>query len=74
MVPCGKCPSCLANQRQEWVFRLKQEYEASVFAIFVTLTYSDENLPKDLSVNKKDIQDFHKRLRKHFLQVTCVFT
>ena len=66
MVPCGKCPSCLANLRQEWVFRLKQEYFDSVFAIFVTLTYSDENLPKDLSVNKKDIQDFHKRLRKHF--------
>lgn len=66
IVPCGKCPTCLANQRQEWVFRLKQEYLSSVFSIFVTITYNDENLPKDLSVNKKDIQDFHKRLRKHF--------
>lgn len=52
--------------RQEWVFRLKQEYKASNYAVFVTMTYNDENLPKDLSVNKKHVQDFHKRLRKHF--------
>lgn len=66
VVPCGKCPACLANQRQEWVFRLKQEFLNSVFSIFVTLTYDDEHIPKDLSVNKNDIQKFHKRLRKHF--------
>lgn len=66
IVPCGKCPACLANQRQEWVFRLKQEYLASRFALFVTLTYDEEHCPKDMCVNKKDVQDFHKRLRKHF--------
>lgn len=71
VVPCGKCPACLANQRQEWVFRLKQEYLASNFAIFVTLTYNDENVPLDFSVNKKDVQDFHKRLRKHFPLDLC---
>lgn len=66
MVPCGKCPSCLANQRQEWIFRLKQEFLASEFALFVTLTYDEEHIPLDFSVNKKDVQNFHKRLRKHF--------
>lgn len=66
VVPCGKCPICLANQRAEWVFRLQQEFFDSSFAIFVTLTYNDENLPADLSVNKRDVQLFHKRLRKHF--------
>lgn len=66
IVPCGKCPACLANLRQEWIFRLKQEYLDSVFALFVTLTYDDEHLPKDLSVNKRDVQLFHKRLRKNF--------
>lgn len=65
-VPCGKCAVCLANLRQEWVFRLKQEYLDSEFAIFVTLTYDDDHLPLDFSVNKKDVQLFHKRLRKHF--------
>lgn len=66
VVPCGKCPACLANMRQEWVFRLKQEYLASEFAIFVTLTYDDEHVPVGMNVCKKDVQNFHKRLRKHF--------
>ena len=66
IVPCGKCPACLANLRQEWVFRLKQEYLDSAFAIFVTLTYDEDHVPENMSVNKKDVQDFHKRLRKHF--------
>lgn len=66
IVPCGKCYACLANNRQEWIFRLQQEYKASNLAIFVTLTYDDLHIPKDLSVNKRDVQLFHKRLRKHF--------
>lgn len=65
-VPCGKCSSCLANKRSEWVFRLKQEYLSSDFSLFVTLTYDDEHLPLDLSVSKKDIQLFLKRLRKKY--------
>lgn len=65
-VPCGKCPACLANHRAEWIFRLKQEAKFSEFSCFVTLTYNDEHVPRDMSVNKKDVQDFHKRLRKHF--------
>lgn len=56
----------MANQRQEWVFRLKEEYKASIFSIFVTLTYDDAHLPADQSVNKADVVKFHKRLRKHF--------
>lgn len=66
VVPCGKCPACKANDRLEWVFRLKQEYLSANQSIFVTLTYDDEHIPLDLSVNKRDIQLFHKRLRKHF--------
>lgn len=66
LVPCGKCPACRANYRCELVFRIQQEYLANAFSIFVTLTYNDEHLPKNLSVNKEDVQKFHKRLRKHF--------
>lgn len=66
LVPCGKCPSCLANLRSEWIFRLKEEYKSSVFSVFVTLTYDEEHVPEDYSVHKEDIQLFHKRLRKHF--------
>lgn len=66
VVPCGKCPACLANQRSEWTFRLQQEAKYSEFSCFVTLTYDEEHVPLNFSVNKKDVQDFHKRLRKHF--------
>lgn len=64
VVPCGKCPSCLANERTEWIFRLKQEYKASSFSLFVTLTYDDEHLPFGYNVNKRDVQLFLKRFRK----------
>lgn len=64
IVPCGRCPICKANQRQEWVFRLREEQRESAFSLFVTLTYDDEHVPKDYSVNKRDVQLFFKRLRK----------
>jgi len=61
--PCGKCLNCRARSRQEWVFRLRQEYLSSNFGLFVTLTYDDENLPPD-GVSIRDVQLFLKRLRK----------
>lgn len=62
-VPCGKCPNCLANQRQEWVFRLRSEYLNSKFSLFVTLTYDPEHYPAT-GTCKRDVQLFLKRLRK----------
>lgn len=44
-VPCGKCYACLANNRAQWIFRIECEYHAHPFALFVTLTYSDDFLP-----------------------------
>ena len=32
---------------------------------FITLTYSDQNLPENNSLHKKDVKDFLKRLRDH---------
>lgn len=63
--PCGKCINCRARSRQEWVFRLRMEYQSCNFGLFVTLTYADEYLPPD-GVSVRDIQLFIKRLRKHF--------
>ena len=64
-VPCGKCPVCKANERQEWVFRLKEECKVSPYSLFVTLTYDDEHVPEGLNVNKRDVQLFLKRFRKN---------
>lgn len=63
-IPCGKCPACLTNRREEWSVRLLEEYKDSKYATFVTLTYNDENFPKDFSISKREVQLFIKRLRK----------
>lgn len=63
-VPCGKCLACLSNKREEWIFRLEQEFKYSKSALFVTLTYNDWHLPGDRSLRKRDVQLYMKRLRK----------
>lgn len=68
VVPCSRCYACLSRRRDSWTFRLKQELRIATSAHFITLTYSDEHLPRsDLGwpmVSKTDIQLFLKRLRK----------
>lgn len=64
-VPCTKCISCRISYTREWSVRLMNEYETSNGkACFITLTYSNENLPSDLSLHKDELQRFFKRLRK----------
>lgn len=64
LVPCGKCVACLHNKRQEWSFRLLQEWKRSVTAAFITLTYHPKFVP-DSGVSKRHLQLFIKRLRKN---------
>lgn len=75
-VPCGKCGACRHNRRSEWSFRLKQEARDSLTAIFCTFTYRDDNLPftedGEVTLRKKDWQDFMKRLRWRQSQITHV--
>lgn len=65
MVPCGKCPACLSNRRNDWSFRLQQEHKASKSAYMVTLTYDDKHVPADGSVHVEHLQLYFKRLRQH---------
>lgn len=76
VVPCGKCVECLARRRNAWSFRLYQEMQSSLSAFFVTLTYGinekerfGEEPPMSangfLTLDKKDLQLFFKRLRKY---------
>lgn len=64
LFPCGKCEACRSKKMGEWVFRLKQELKYSSDAHFITLTYDEEHLPSDGSLNKVDCQLFLKRFRK----------
>ena len=70
IVPCGKCPDCLARKVAGWSFRLMQEEKKSSSAYFITLTYGDDNDTAPITRNgfmelsKRDLQLFFKRLRK----------
>lgn len=65
-VPCNKCLHCLQNRRAEWTFRLRIQQKNAVSAAFLTLTYTDDNIPiidGKKSLRKSDLQKFFKRLR-----------
>lgn len=63
-IPCGRCIGCRLEYSRQWAIRCVHEAQLHERNSFITLTYNDENLPKDGSLNKKHFQDFMKRLRK----------
>ena len=78
-LPCGQCIGCRLQYSREWANRLMLERQYHDSAIFLTLTYNEMFVPKrqfvlpetgecgtSLSLCKRDIQLFMKRLRKHY--------
>lgn len=67
-VPCGRCPECTQRRASGWSFRLMNELKRVSSAYFITLTYATTHVPITkkgfLSLRKKDVQLFIKRLRK----------
>lgn len=68
--PCGQCLACRINKRRAWTLRLLLEFFTHEKASFVTLTYTDDDLPLSLNgypvLCKRDLQLFFKRLRKKY--------
>lgn len=58
---------CVASKRHQWQARLKEELKDSSSALFITLTYSDENLVYGTNglatLDKYGVQCWIKRLR-----------
>ena len=44
-VSCGKCSACRNKRVSSWVTRLDKESQLHKYTFFVTLTYSDDNVP-----------------------------
>lgn len=65
-VPCGKCSGCRLEHSRQWAVRCMHEKRMHNEAAFLTLTYSDDNLPALRSLVKSDLQNFMKRIRDHF--------
>lgn len=70
LVPCGKCPGCRMDYAKTWSDRMIVELNDNPKAIFVTLTYRNQDLPRGEcgipSLRIQDLQKFFKRLRKRF--------
>lgn len=66
--PCGRCYYCLSRRASGWSFRLMREDRVSRSSFFLTLTYANEYVHVTgnhfLTLSKRDVQLFIKRLRK----------
>lgn len=78
-IGCGVCFGCRMQESFNWAVRCHLEAESWEHNYFVTLTYSDATIPQgnflnyagevvNTSLRMKDMQDWLKRLRKHFKQ------
>lgn len=65
-VPCGQCIGCRLERSRQWAIRCVHESMLHDNNCFITLTYSDQNLPKNGSLEPKDFQLFMKRMRRKF--------
>jgi len=63
-IPCGVCVGCRKERARQWAIRCLHEASLHNENCFVTLTFHDKYLPKNLSVDVRDLQLFLKRLRK----------
>lgn len=83
-IPCGRCIGCRLDYSRQWANRCMLELMDHERACFVTLTYNPEHVLRtfcadpstgaaypNLSLYKRDLQLFIKRLRKAFPEV-CI--
>jgi hypothetical protein len=65
MLPCGQCTGCRLERSRQWAIRCNHEASLHEENTFLTLTYDEEHLPPDGSINVEHFQKFMKRYRKH---------
>jgi len=64
-IPCGQCIGCRLEYSRQWAMRILHESSLYRDNVFLTLTYRDEDLPEDDSLNLRHWQLFMKRLKKN---------
>lgn len=62
-IPCGYCVGCRLERTRQWSVRIMHEASLHEFNSFLTLTYNDENIPEDHSLDHSHVQKFFKKLR-----------
>lgn len=68
-VPCGQCIGCRLERSRQWAVRCVHEASLHDQNCFITLTYDNDHLPSDGSLQLEHFQLFMKRLRKAVGQV-----
>jgi len=63
-LPCAQCIGCRLNHAEGWAIRMIHESQLHEQNSFLTLTYSDENLPPNGNLRYEDVTKFIKKLRK----------
>ncbi len=65
-LPCGQCTGCRLERSRQWAIRCMHEASQYNDNCFITLTYDDDNLPANNSLDKTAFPKFMRRLRKKF--------
>lgn len=66
LIPCNHCIGCKLEYSRQWAIRCACETKMNPEnKWFLTLTYDDEHLPTDYSLNRKDFTRFMDTLRHH---------
>lgn len=63
-LPCGQCIGCRLDRARAWSLRIGHECKLASPNWFATLTYDENSLPANGSLNYSHMQAFYKRLRK----------
>lgn len=65
-VPCGQCSGCRLERSRQWAIRCHHEASLHENNCFITLTYNEEHMPDNGSLDVRELQLFFKRLRKKY--------
>lgn len=64
-VPCNGCIGCRLEKARQRTMRCMHEASLHQNNSYITLTYADEHLPENKSLDKTAIPKFIKKLRRH---------
>ena len=62
-VACGQCIGCRLDRSRQWAIRCVHEASLYKHNCFITLTYDEDKVPQDFSLDVTHFQKFMKRLR-----------
>ncbi len=67
MIPCGKCAYCMMQYSNQWAHRCSLEAKQYKENYFITLTYDNENLPRQKKINDHtgEIEEYNSLNKEH---------